>query len=226
MTSFYQAGKIPVSVSDYHHEALELWSMVKRNMPDIPVSLITLDHHTDVVAAFRQQEQVSADAWKSPERVSDAISRLKHDEHIDWAIKSGLLAKAVVIAHVNATPPADERITVLHDSRFPDEFTQLNEPQKAFHLTSGILDDDFLIPLLGDIPEGKFILDIDCDNFVCRQALFPEKHLLWHKLIKNACAITVSKESDYVRILKLRGEDISGESIADHLLELFKTLLA
>ena len=225
MTSFYQAGKTPVSVSDYHHEALELWSMVKRNMPDIPISLITLDHHTDVVAAFRNKKSVSCGEWQSQKNVADAISQLKHDEHIDWAIKSGLLTKAAVIAHVNATVPADDRITVLHDSRFPDEFTQLNEPQKSLHLTSKILDDDFLVPLLGNIPEGKYILDIDCDNFICRQALFPEKFSLWHKLIKNACAITVSKESDYVRLLKLRGEDISGDNIADYLLELFGSLL-
>ena len=227
MTSFYQIGNIPVSVSDYHHEVLELWSMVRRDLNSCTsLEVVTLDHHTDVVAAFRGREAVPSGSWMSPEKVSNAIAGLKHDEHIDWAIKSGLLERAQVIAHVNETTPADNRIKVLHDRNFPDEFTQLNEPEKFFPLASRVLDDGFLIPLLGEIPTGKYILDIDCDNFLCRKALYPENNTLWHKLIKNACAITVSKESDYVRILKLRNEDISGDSIAAYLLELFETLLA
>ena len=223
MTSHYQIRQIPVSVSDFHHEVLELWSMVKRSMPEEHISVVTLDHHTDVVSAFRGKESVPSGAWKSAEAVKNAISCLKHDEHIDWAIKSGLLEKALVLAHVNSTPPADDRIKVLHDPKFPDELTQLNEPEKFYPLASKVLDDDFLIPLLGDIPSGKYILDIDCDNFLCRQALYPEKDTLWKKLIRNACAITISKESDYVRILKMRNEDISGESIADYLLKFFET---
>ena len=223
MTSFYKINNIQVSVSDYHHEVLELWSKIKRDMPDTPLSSVTLDHHTDVVAAYRLNETVPSGGWKSEEIVKDAVSRLKHDEHIDWAIKSGLLDQAFVIAHVNETPPADSRIRVLHDSRFPDELTQLNEPEKFYPMASKILDDDFLIPLLGDIPQGKYILDIDCDNFLCSKALFPENKTLWTKLIKNACAITISKESDYVKILKMRGENISGDSIASYLLKLFET---
>ena len=83
-----------------------------------------------------------------------------------------------------------------------------------------------MIPLLKDIPQGKYILDIDCDNFLCRESLFPEHPEFWHKLIKNASAISISKESDYVKILKLRGEKITADDITAHLLLLFETLLA
>lgn len=226
MTSFYQFKNIPVSVSDFHHEVIELWSMVKRAFPDRSFGVITLDHHTDIVAAYRNQYTVNPGEWQCVQSVKQAVSLLKHDEHIDWAIKSGVLEYAKVIAHVNETPAADERITVLHDRNFPDEFTQLNDPEKFYPFAAKILDDSFLMPLLRNIPEGKYILDIDCDNFLCRNALFPENHQLWHKLILNASAITISKESDYVKILRLRGENITGESISDHLLSLIESLLA
>lgn len=226
MTNFYHFKNIPVSVSDFHHEVIELWSMVKRANPNTPIGTITLDHHTDVVAAYRGELTVKPGEWKCEQNVKNAISKLKHDEHIDWAVKSGVLEYAKVISHVNCTPAANERITVLHDGNFPDELSQLNEPEKFYPYAKNVLDDTFLVPLLGDIPSGKYILDIDCDNFLCHDALYPANFSFWHKLIKNACAVTISKESDYVRILKLPKENISGDSITDHLLSLFASLLA
>ncbi len=226
MTTFFQFKNTPVSVSDYHHEVLELWAEVKRSSPERSLGTVTLDHHTDVVQAFRGAKEVVPGAWKSKECVLDAIAQLKHDEHIDWALQSGLTDYAKVIAHVNETTPANGRIELLFDPKFPDELTQLNEPEKFYLMAKNVLDDSFLTPLLKDVPSGAYILDIDCDNFLCRDALFPQNSKLWHNLIRHATAISVSLESDYVRILKFRNENITAEEIADHLLSLFETLLA
>lgn len=226
MTEFYKIGKTAVSVSDFHHEVIELWSMVKRSMPDTELAAITLDHHTDVVQAFRGTKEVCHGAWQHPELVRQTIAELRHDEHIDWAVKTGVLTKAFVISHVDMTPAADNRITVLHDKNFPDELTQLNEPEIFRPFAGKVLDDRFLTPLIGNTLPKNFILDIDCDNFMCRSALEPVQYSLWHRLIKNACAISISKESDYVRLLRLKGENLSADDIVDHLLELFRELLA
>ena len=225
MTEFHLIGKTTVSVSDYHHEVIRHWSKVKNDVPDVPLAVLTLDHHTDVVQAFRGNEDAVENAWKDPAAVEDAVMRLKHDEHIDWAVKTGMISSAFVIAHVNMTLPADNRIKVLYDEKFPDEFVQLNEPETFFPFASKVLDDTFLEPLLNGISLGKYILDIDCDNFLCRAALFPERSAVWKKLIKNACAVTVSKESDYVRLLRLKGENITADDIVSQLLRLFEELL-
>ena len=200
--------------------------MIKRRNPDAELAVITLDHHTDVVQAFRGAKEVVPDAWRQHELVQHAVTELKHDEHIDWAVKAGVLSNAFVIAHVDMTPAADSRIKVLHDPTFPDELTQLNEPEKFRPFAEKVLDDRYLVPLIGNNLPEKFILDIDCDNFMCQRALEPEQCSMWHKLIKEACAISISKESDYVRLLRLRGEKLTADDITNHLLELFNELLA
>ena len=226
MTEIRYINKIPVSISDYHHEAIVLWSKVKRRNPEKVLTTVTLDHHTDIVPAYRGAKNVFSGEWQSEQLVSEAVKQLKHDEHIDWALKSGTAGYAIIIPHVNMTMPADPRMSVLYNDHLPDEFIQLNEPEKFRPFADNIIDDSFLIPLLEDIPQTPYILDIDCDNFMTEKSLLPESAGLWHKLIKNASGISVSLESDYVKILRLPGENISGNSIADHLLLLFSDLLA
>ena len=212
-------------ITDYHHGVLPFWAAYQREN-FVPLTILTVDHHTDVVQAFRGAKEVVPDAWRQHELVQQAVTELKHDEHIDWSVKTGVLTKAFVISHVDMTPAADSRITVLHDPTFPDELTQLNEPEKFRPFAEKVLDDRYLVPLIGNNLPEKFILDIDCDNFMCQRALEPEQCSMWHKLIKEACAISISKESDYVRLLRLKGENLSADDIVDHLLELFRELLA
>ena len=226
MTETRYINNTPVSISDYHHEAIMLWSRIKRENPSQKLTVITLDHHTDTVQAYRGAGSVVSGEWKDDVSVSNAIKNLKHDEHIDWALKSGAVDRAIIIPHVNMTIPADPMMSVLHDRRLPEEFVQLNEPEIFRPFADNILDDTFLVPLLGDVPSSPWILDIDCDNFLTQKSLAPDNHILWHKLIKNAVAISISLESDYVKILRLRGESVTGSNIAAHLLQLFERLLA
>ena len=227
MTEFFNIGNITVSVSDYHHEVLHHWSRIKQVAPERDLRVITLDHHTDVVAAFRGSQPVFPEAWRSSERVAEAVRLLKHDEHIDWAVQTGLIKSAVVAAHVNLTPPASDKIKVVCDSSFPDEMTQLNSPEQFRPLADKILEDDFLAAQLTGVDiEKDFILDIDCDNFFSRKSLVPEHHSVFDTLIKNCCGVSISRESDYVRILQFSGEKLTGEDIANHLVQYIQTLLA
>lgn len=227
VTEFFKIGSKSISVSDCHHEVLTHWSRIKREAPGRELFTLTLDHHTDVVEAFRGAGSVSPDGWQSEELISAAVENLKHDEHIDWAVKSGLISGAGVIAHVDSTLPASDKIIVRCDSRFPDEFTQLNFPEKFRPLADRVLEDDFLAPQLEGFPlERDFILDIDCDNFFSRRSLAPENHRIFDSLIRKCCGVSISKESDYVRILQFPGEKLTGELIAEHLVEYIQTLLA
>ena len=227
MTEFFKAGGITVSVSDYHHEVLTHWSSIKCDDPERELFVLTLDHHTDVVEAFRGKREVLQEAWKNPASVAEAVRLLKHDEHIDWAVKSGLISGARVLSHVNSTMPASEKIEVRCNSRFPDEITQLNEPAVFRPLADSVLEDDFLLPQLEGIAlDGDFILDIDCDNFFSRKSLRPDSHKVFDALVKSCCGVSISKESDYVRILQFSGEKLTGEGIAEYLVQYIQTLFA
>jgi hypothetical protein len=227
VTEIFKIGGKTLSVSDYHHEVLTHWSMIKREAPERELFTLTLDHHTDVVEAFRGNRRVSSGAWQDEKSVADAVGKLKHDEHIDWAVKSGLICAAAVVAHVDSTKPASDKIVVRRDSRFPDEIIQLNQPDAFRPLADRVLEDDFLEPLLKGFPlERDFILDIDCDNFFSKKSLAPDEHRIFDALVRNCCGISISKESDYVRILQFSGEKLTGDGIAEQLVGYIQTLLA
>ena len=227
VTEFFNIGNKTISVSDYHHEVLHHWGRIKRDNPERVLRVLTLDHHTDVVAAFRGERAAEYGAWKSCGLVEEAVKNLRHDEHIDWAVQSGLIESALVIAHVDSTPPASDKIRIACDSRFPDEIIQLNEAARFRPLADRVLEDDFLAPQLERFDlDGDFILDIDCDNFFSRRSLFPVSHTVFDTLISKCCGVSISKESDYVRILQFSGEKLTGEEIAGHLVQYIQTLLA
>lgn len=102
------AGK-PVAVFDSHHFALIPWARWGRG--SAPVRLITIDHHCDTHEAFLRRtfinhkvdRQLQASFCAAidpavPSTVEAAVAALRHDEHIDAAIRSGILDAAFVIA--------------------------------------------------------------------------------------------------------------------------------
>lgn len=106
-----------IYVFNDHHTALLAWAKERRKMQQAPY-LITLDSHTDTRPAFtahicRQEghdtseselEELSRELCRQidfadEQSVEDAVRRLRHDEHIDCAVKSGILNSAFVIAY-------------------------------------------------------------------------------------------------------------------------------
>ena len=206
-------------IVEQHHEVLTAWAEFHRGSEVTP-AVLTLDFHTDTLSCLRRKIQDPADA-------AEAVRVLHHDEHFDWALRHGIISQAVIIALAPcAMLPAHPALEVRRSRLLPDMDVMLNEPEKFRPFAGNVLDDRFLTPLIGNTLPENFILDIDCDNFMCRSALEPVQYSLWHRLIKNACAISISKESDYVRLLRLKGENLSADDIVDHLLELFRELLA
>ncbi|MEE3950087.1 UPF0489 family protein [Bacillus wiedmannii] len=107
-----------IYIVEHHHHVLEPWAIYReRNAAPI---LVTLDHHTDCRSAFLQHSalQIEGDSYEVDAHrvtfrkncideidyndlntVRSAIGNLKHDEHIDAAIKSSIIEKALVISY-------------------------------------------------------------------------------------------------------------------------------
>lgn len=102
-----------------HHCAMLPWHELRQNYGH-PLRLLTLDYHTDTMIAFRgfacrqigglnnpdenewrriSQQAVADICLGDTESINQAVTRLRFDEHIDAALKSGILDLAFVISH-------------------------------------------------------------------------------------------------------------------------------
>ena len=61
--------------------------------------------------------------------------------------------------------------------------------------------------------ERDYILDIDLDYFRTEKSARPADTRSFYKLIRNAKAITIATEPDFVGYEKLGGENISSETL-------------
>jgi hypothetical protein len=214
-----------ICVVDFHHEVIRPWAEFRRGAPPPPV--VTLDHHTDVLPAFgrraggneaERSRRIAAFDFRSDAAVAEAIAGLRHDEHLDFALRTGLIARSVVVAHENFTVPAHPGITICRDAAFPDPQTMLNDPEVFRPVADRVLESEFLARnLAGFALDGPFILDLDLDYFATAQAARPRDAAFFRRLAAAAGLITVSREADWVRLLRLPGETISAASLLDDL---------
>ena len=210
-------------VTEFHHGVLPFWAACRRK-EKAPPRLLSLDHHTDVVRAFRDETQrVEKDAWKWEDAVALAVSRLRHDEHFDWAVQSGTISEAFIASHTCATEPANGSLHICCDPRWPEENELFREPEKYRPLADAVLETDYLFRQFGEIEQyGPFILDIDCDYILTSRALAPQDDTYFKELVSKSLMVTLSLESDWVRLLKFPGEKITAQMTADHLCKNFQ----
>ena len=201
-----------------HHEALTHWAAYRRTRADAP-ELLTLDFHTDVLNGSRRGVPApDPEVWRDPEAVAAAVKTLRHDEQIDWALRGGIVRRATVIALASGGAPEHPALTVRRPPGLPELPEMLNAGEEFRAAAGSVLSDDFLRPVLPDgEPEAGFILDLDCDCVLCARALAPEKHALLDGLIRRAGLVTLAREDDWVRLLKLPGETLTGAEIARRL---------
>ena len=207
-----------ICICDLHHQVLPFWAQWQRKN-HTPVTVLTLDHHTDVVRAFRDESiKVPENSWESQENVQKAVETLRHDEHFDWALQCGLIHQAFIASHTCATVPADERLHICCDPAWPDENLLFQEPERFRSLADSVLESDYLFRQFGD-PEqyGTYILDIDCDYFLTAKALEPDDSCCFRHLAEQAALITISLESDWVRLLQFRNEALDAGEICKKL---------
>ena len=203
-----------------HHEVLVPWAGLCSHL-SAPPCVLSLDFHTDTLSAVsRGLPPPEPGECLRPEAVNAAVKTLHHDEHFDWALRAGMISRAVILSVSPQTGPLPHpglRVLPFRDA--PSVQTILNDPESVR---------DFADTLLSlRLPESKeldftrssdpWILDIDCDVFLTEKALGYPEDGLFADWVRRASLITISRESDWVKLLRLPGEKLTGESIAAEL---------
>lgn len=202
-----------IRVVEEHHHALAEWARRRRSLAE-PPALLTFDHHTDTLPAFgrfaadetERRRLVDAFDYRDDASVAAALSRLRHDEHIDLALRGGVVSRAVIVAHADHPGCANEKIRVVCDRSWPDMQSLLNDPARFEPLARRVFESDFLEARLaeaGFTPEPGFFFDLDLDYLLTAEALKPKDDRLLRHLLAIAGLVTVSLERDWVRLLRL-----------------------
>ena len=200
-----------IVITDLHHEVLAAWAAC-RGHAGIPLQVLSLDFHTDVLNCARRNIPF-------PVNAAEAVNVLHHDEHFDWALRAKIISRAVIIAlSPCAVPPEHPALEVRRSGSLPDMESMLNDAAEFRPVARMVLDDRFLVPLLADgFPDEPYIQDIDCDYIMCREALEPEQSSFLRRLMHGAQLITLSREEAWVKILKLPGENLDSAEITGKL---------
>ena len=198
-----------------HHEVLLPWARYRRGLAE-PPWVLTFDHHTDTLPAFgRAYPEPGARArrldrvdWRSDDSIREAIAELRHDEHLDLAVCCGIAARSIVVAHFDASEGNHPAIRVECDRSWPELQRLLNDPVMFRPLARRVFEADFLTERLrgaGFVPEEHpgFVFDLDLDYLLTFEALEPADAGVFDELLRRAGLITVSLESEWVRLLRV-----------------------
>lgn len=220
-----KAGKaiqIPqIRVFDLHHQVLEAWSQLRRELPHAP-KVLSFDFHTDTLSSLRRG--IASPGERDhlfPEKVRNAVETLHHDEHFDWALRSGTISSALICA-VSAQNGAcsHEKMSVRSFPEIPDINELFRDAASYREAAKHLLSDENIARLTGDFLSGceeGLILDVDCDFFLTEEMLSSVENVLFASLVRKSSLITLSRESDWVRLLRFPGETLTGDSIAEFL---------
>lgn len=208
---------IPFCIVEEHHQVLPFWAEIAGD--GTLDFILTLDHHTDVLPAFSRLENKPEINRSEPEK---AVVLLRHDEHIDWALRAGIMKEAIILSHENFTEPAHPAMRVICPELWPETQAILNSEPAAVSAAEKVLEPEYLqYAVFRNDLSKNYILDIDLDNFLCEKALHPEKPEFFLELANHAKGISISMERDWQRILRLKGETFTSNDI----LSMLETLI-
>ncbi|MDY0051008.1 MAG: UPF0489 family protein [Aliarcobacter sp.] len=204
-----------IYIVENHHEVLEAWEIYKNQN----FNVITLDTHTDTKLCFENycyhntttSNILIYNYNNNYIDIKDIITKLKNDEHIDFAVKSGIVNKVFVISYNTSYNMSNTNIFSEEPTNYNnqpiieyDNFTTLTCEDSYIHsrtiaLTPKVLNDATnYFSSLDKNYANKYILDIDLD-YICTMYAFDEDLSEFKNLIKNAEIITIAKESSFVK---------------------------
>lgn len=231
-----------VFICEHHHHVLKFWSEFKERKP----YLLTFDHHTDLHRAFQgelnkislQTKFMSQDAWdeaqnklltKLIENNFHSINELKHDEHIDAALKLGFINKALVYSYDSYRNRPDRVYCINGNENYlnqlvinnPRNYDNNNEVISSKELTANFKLFNLCIPQENWI--NNFILDIDLDFFKTCKSIKPNDISFFKMLIEKSIAISIAKESVFVNSWRREFDDkLSVEYLLKELIALIQ----
>ncbi|SMB80705.1 UPF0489 domain-containing protein [Desulfonispora thiosulfatigenes DSM 11270] len=232
-------------IVENHHEVIISWSEYASNNETAPV-LLTFDHHIDTRSAFyRYSRKVAGLEWRpvrdqlianvdinDSNSIEAALKRLCNDEHIDFALQTGIISDAIVFSLMDVgicRDFANNKICYIDpyctskynknshgDECQIDVYDKVIEGEELFFKLKQI---NQFIPgfFISDRINKKFILDIDLDCFHTKKAINPVDMSVFNYLVNNAEIITIAKEGYYVDLEK-KDNDINENYLLEKLL--------
>ena len=218
MPTPFPAGP-PVHIVENHHEVLPFWSALRRRLGLAPV-VLTLDFHTDTLPAFDHCRQHGRPHPPVGAALTEVLPLLRHDEHLDYALQAGFIRQAFVCSHVNFSRDVNPAIQILHDPATPSYPQSADADAGYRRYADRVLETDYLSRRLRRAEAFQFrpgatpfILDIDLDYFQTAAGMKPQTPQLFHHLIRQAAAVTISRETIWVELLRLAGETIDADNL-------------
>ncbi|HDR9798340.1 TPA: UPF0489 family protein [Burkholderia cenocepacia] len=161
--------------------------------------------------------------------VLDAIGKLHNDEHIQTAIAAGILSRGFVInlCYETCSEPG-----VLYEAgsicaigcmkeSHDDECTPVHSAQV---LETVYLDHELNVLNVMAARDGvptveaePYILDIDLDYFHSEKAIEPDDPATFYRLVRNAAAVTIAIEPEYVEDCRDNGSNITSEALLERM---------
>ena len=219
-----------IYIFEKHHYALYPWIKLRREK-NLPMSLLTLDHHTDTRSPFNQASLDLTTHTKNYEipikflseinpndenSLDNVIGSLKNDEHIKTAIAKNIIKKAFIISFNDESDIYQDMLKEGENSIY---VASNSESKKLYNgqFDDYVLQEDFLKEKFiqfrnidssvidNDGFKTCYILDIDLDYFHTFKAINKSSNL-FDKLIRDAEIITIATEPKYVDTCKLDKE--------------------
>ena len=212
---YLEINKKKLYIVENHHEVLEAWGIYKNQN----LNVITLDTHTDTKLCFENYcyhnnttSNILINNYNNNSiDIKNIISKLKNDEHIDFAVRSGIVNKVFVISYNTSNNMSNTNIFSEEPTNYNNQpiieynnFTTLTCEDSYIHsrtiaLTPKVLNDATnYFSSLDKNYANKYILDIDLD-YICTMYAFDEDLSEFKNLIKNAQIITIAKEPSFVK---------------------------
>lgn len=232
-----------------HHHVIKEWFRYQGS----GVHLLSFDYHTDFREAFIGKSGDPSACYKySPTRhnsyltkhipcqdVEAGIKDLKNDEHIDFAIRSGMIEKAFVFSHdgntfhdgrVLSVPNGSKQIDqarifsyceAWHPLATPQPYNGSTEVKMAKCITTdAVLNEVVKTFCQYGFDQDNYILDFDCDFIRDKDAMTHDNFQTLKNLINGAKTITIARESSCVD--ECSGQALSYDVIEEWLIELIK----
>lgn len=234
-----------IYIVENHHEVITSWAEYASNNETAPV-LLTFDHHIDTRSAFyRHSRKVGGLEWR-PVRdqlianvdinksttIEASLEKLCNDEHIDFALQTGIISDAVIFSLLGVgicRDYANSKIYYL-DPGYTSKCNKSSYDYKGqIDVYDKVIEGEELLFKLNQmnkfIPDffvsnkinKKFILDIDLDCFHTKKAINAVDMSVFNYLINNAEIITIATEGYYVELEK-KDNDINENYLLKKLL--------
>lgn len=175
-------GGKDVFIFEDHHQALLPWAHLKHKIGTAPV-LLSFDYHTDTRMAFTRYAYNINSNFQEMERISqarcslinsfdfetikDAISNLNHDEHIDAAIRSGIIDCAYIVQNQSSATNSIEDNRYFENLRKPEFF--FSKPQRPSH------------PMTYEVPKNRIFIASDAYTFDQHECVDGDAAIVRHR---------------------------------------------